>query len=259
MRLIHEVWGVSKLILILLLLVSFIVGALLSYIWTMGYYAPQEFHLPSQANVAIERVEFFAQNATFFNVTILNPSYSNSSVKITRIAAITKEDNRLHEINASSPPLPYVLERGVSQIFKCNWNWASYNGIKLPYTDAPVEILVLIEDGSGATFEVKRPVVTLVSEVMFNSSISLIYFNVTVRNLNSSATYVNVTSIRVDVTNITPDMVTPSLPYGLSRGDLPVTFRVSWNWTDYQGRIIAISVSTQQGYVPNRIQLTLPT
>lgn len=78
MRLIHDIKGISKLVLILLRLIDFVLGALLSYIWTMGGYAPPEFHLPSQANVTIEKVELDVQNARFFNVTALNPSYSPS-------------------------------------------------------------------------------------------------------------------------------------------------------------------------------------
>jgi len=258
MQLVHDVRGVSKLVLILLLLIDFVLGAILSYIWTMGFYAPQEFHLPKQANITIENVEFFAQNASFFDLTVLNPSYSNSSIKITKIAARTTDDNRVHVINVSSPPLPHTLERSASQTFRCNWNWANYTGIKLPYTTAPVEILVFIEDGSGATFQDLRPVVNLlISEVNFNSSLSLTYFNVTVQNLESSATYVNITSISLDVANITRDMVTPSLPFGLAPGDPPATFRVSWNWTDFQGKEVTIGLRTLQGYLASSRRLTL--
>jgi len=143
MRLIRDAEGVSKIFLILLLLVSFILGALLSYIWTMGYYAPLEFHLPSQANITVE-------NVTFFNVTILHPSYSPSTnVEIEQIMVSTS-DGLLHAPASTDPPLPYTLARGNSLTFKSSWNWTSY-------TAQTVNVIVMISDGSGATFPTQTP------------------------------------------------------------------------------------------------------
>ncbi len=251
MRLVHDVKGVSKLILIILLLISFVFGALLSYVWTMGFYAPSEFHLPKQPTIVIENVAFNEQDASFFNVTVLNPSYSPSDALISRIEARTTDDNRIHTMNVSAPPTPYTLKRGESQEFKCFWNWANYTGIKLPFTDRPVEIRVFMEGNIGEIVVTKKPyVLLLISDVSFNSTISSNHFNITVRNMESSVTYVNVTSISVDVANITADMVTPhTLPYGLAPGDPAVTFTVAWNWTAYQNQSITIGVHTRQGYV----------
>lgn len=258
MRLIQNTMGISKLILILLLLISFIIGALVSYVYTMGYYASSEFKLPSSSVITIESVEFPEQDTSFFNVTMLNPSYSPTSANITRIAARTTDDNRVHEISDTSPPLPYLLNRGVSQTFRCSWNWANYTGIKFPYTGAPVEVFVFLEDKTGAVFEKPKPHVTLfITKIKFNSTVSVNYFNVTVENSQSSATYVNITSISVNVANITTDMVTPSLPYGIAPGDPPATFIVSWNWTDYQGESVTIGVHTLQGYM-HQSTITIP-
>jgi len=151
MRLIHDVKGISKLIFILLLLVSFIVGALLSYIWTMGYYASLEFHLPSQKNITIENVEFFSvENVTFFNVTILHPSYSPSTdVEIKQITVST-DDGLLHSPTATDPQLPQPLARGSSLTVKSFWNWANYTG-------QTVNVIAFVADGSGATFGASIP------------------------------------------------------------------------------------------------------
>jgi hypothetical protein len=258
MRLIQDVKGVSRLFFVLALIVSFIIGALLSYTWAMGYYAPQEFRLPSGANCTVENVAFDPQNTSYFNVTVLNPSYSPSNVTVSKILARTTDDNRVHEINGSSPIIPYVLQQGVSQTFKCGWNWANYTGIKLPYTDAPVEILVFVKSGSGATFETKKPYVLLyIADLAFNSTKSVDYFEITVKNGDSSVTYVNITSVSVSLGNITSNMVTPSLPYGLAPGDAPVTFRVSWNWAAYQNQTVTVGVHTLQGYLHYRTR-TIP-
>jgi len=257
MGLIHNVKGISRLMFVLLLLIDFVLGVLLSYIWTMGFYAPLEFSLPSKANVSIENVEFSAQDTSFFNITVLNPTYSNSTITVTKIAARTTDDRSFHEITVIAPSVPYLLERGVSQTFKCTWNWANYTDIVVPYQDYPVEIMVFIQEGSGATFQVKRPYVRLIMGVKFDPAISLEYFNVTLQNMEYSVTYVNVTSISVDVANITAGMVTPNLPYGLAPGDQPVTFKIFWNWTDYQSKKVTIGAHTQQGYV-NYVTRTLP-
>lgn len=257
MRLIQNTKGISKPILILLLLISFIIGALFSYVYTMGLYASSEFKLPSRSIITIESVEFSDQDTSFFNVIVLNPSYSPTNVSITRIVVRTTDDNKIHEISDTSPLLPYLLKRGISQMFRCNWNWANYTGIKLPYTGAPVEVFVFLEDKTGAVFEVRKPhVILVISEIKFNSTV-MNHFNITVENLQSSATYVNITSISLNVANITSDMVTPSLPYGLAPGDPPATFKVSWNWTDYQGESVTVGVHTLQGYMHRRT-VTLP-
>jgi hypothetical protein len=259
MRLVHDVKGVSKLILIILLLVSFVVGALVSYVWTMGFYASQEFNLPKGGSVSIEGVSFSAQDTSYFEVTVLNPSYSTSTVKLTKITARTIDDNRLHEVNNSVPPLPYTLERGQSVTLKCDWSWASYTGIGFPYASTWVHIVVDIEDGSGATFTIKEPVVSFsISEVTFNSAIAYNHFNITVQNQQTSETYVNITSISVNVTSITADMITPAVPYGLAPGDAPAVFKVAWNWLDYRNQTVTVGVHTRQGYVDYRT-ITLPT
>ncbi len=224
----------------------------------MGFYVSLEFKLPSRPDIAIESVEFSDQDTSFFNVTVLNPSYSPDSTNIARIAVRTTDDNRIHEINNTSPLLPYLLKPGDSQRFKCNWNWANYTGIRLPYTEAPVEVLVFKEDKTGEIFEKRKPyVLFLISKTDFNSTVSLNHFNLTIENMESSETYVNVTSISVNVAKITSDMVTPSLPYGLAPGDIS-TFKVLWNWTDYQGATITVGAHTLQGYIHLRT-ISLPS
>lgn len=258
MRLVQNARGISKLILILLLLVSFIIGAIVSYVYTMGYYASSEFKPPSRSIISIETVEFSEQNTSFFDVTVTNPSYSPTSVNITRIMVRTTDDNRVHKISDTLPLLPYRLNRGFSQTFRCNWNWANYTGIKLPYTGAPVEVFVFLEDNTGTVFEVKKPhVILLISEIKFDPAVSVNHFNISVENMQSSATYVNITSISIDVANITRDMVTPSLPYGLAPGDPAAAFKISWNWIDYQGKSITVGVHTLQGYM-HRLTYPLP-
>ncbi len=257
MRLTNDVSGISKIILVLLLLISFILGAVLSYVYTMGYYAPSEFRLPEKSSITIESVEFNEQDTHFFDVTVLNPSYSLSDTSITRIEARTTDDNVVHVITDTVPSIPFVLQRGHSQTFRATWNWANYTGIKLPYTDRPVEIRVFLQDGRGEILELKRPLTRLIiNEVSFNQSISVNHFNVTVENLESSEAYVNITAFILEGNLVPTSKVTPFLPSPLDRGDI-VQFQCFYNWTGLMGQAATIGIDTEQGYIAQRT-LTLP-
>jgi hypothetical protein len=261
MQLIHNVKGISKLILIFLLLVAFAFGALISYVWTMGFYAPFEFSLPSQPTIVIQNVAFNPQDASFVNVTLLNPSYSPSEAAVLLLEARTTDDGLRHAFDVTSPATPYVLGKGKTQTFTCYWNWANYSGIVLPPSAGKtVEIRVLSENDMGEYATVAKPFVSLsITDASFNSTVSLSSFNVTVQNLETSVTYANITSITVDVSeNITADTITPSLPYGLAPGAPAVTFTVPWDWTSYRNQTVIITVHTRQGYIAYHT-ITLPS
>jgi len=256
MQLAHDVTGISKIILVLLLLTSFILGAVLSYVYTMGYYAPSEFHLPEKSFITIQSVEFNKQDTHFFDVSVLNPSYSPSDVNITRIEARGTDDNIVNVIADTVPSIPYLLQKGSSQTFRATWNWANYTGIRLPYTDRPVEIRVFITDGIGGILELKKPLTRLIiTEFGFTQSISVNHFNVTVQNLASSETHVNVTTFIIEGNRVPTDEVTPQLPYTLNPGDNPVQFQCFYNWTGLMGQGATIGVDTYEGYIA---QATVP-
>jgi len=250
MQLTHDVTGISKIILVLLLLISFILGAVLSYVYTMGYYAPSEFRTPEKSSITIQSVEFSKQDTHFFDVTVLNPSYSPSDVNITRIEARTTDDNKVHVTTDTVPPIPFLLQKGHSETFRTTWNWANYTGIRLPYTDRPVEIRVFLTDGRGEILELKRPLTRLImTEFGFNQSVSVNHFNVTVQNLESSETHVNITTFVIKGNQVTADKVTPRLPYTLNPGDTPVKFQCFYNWTGLMGQSATIGVDTHEGYI----------
>ena len=148
MRLVQSTHGISKLMFVIFLLVALIVGATSSYVWTMGYYASKEYQLPEKPTLSIEGVEFSAQDTTYFDVIILNPSYSPSSVNIDQIVVLT-EDGVLHSVEVS-PNLPYSLKVGSSETFKGLWNWSDYTG-------QITKVIVFVADGSGSTAQVPLP------------------------------------------------------------------------------------------------------
>ena len=248
MRLLQGSRGISKLMLVIVLLLDFIVGVTLSYIWTMGYYASPEFQLPIKANITIEDVDFHPQNTTFFNVTILNPSYSQSSVEVSQIAVLTN-DGILHEVEAQALHIP--LEIGSFQTFRGIWDWANYTG-------QTVKVIVYVTEGSGANIQTKiPPYMELTVKAYFNSSISIQRFNVTIQNEEASATYVNINELTINgetipTENMTVNGESVSFPYFLNSSE-SVLFKCAWNWTDYQGQTVTVAVRTLQGYMAKHI------
>lgn len=241
MQLTQNLKGISKLAFLLLLVVFFLLGAIVSYIWTMGFYAPGEFNLPSQTNMTIEDVKFLAENATFFNVTVLNPSYSKSDAVIDRIKVSTN-DGKVHSIVSTSPPMPLTLAPGKSQTIQSYWNWGNYTG-------QTVDVYVLIIGGSGPAIQANTAFMNFsITSVNLDPSVSVNHFNITVQNAGSS-TSVNIKKILVNGSEVStvPNL---TLPYALTNASdaVPVSFMLMKNWTDLQGKTVVIEVQTSEGY-----------
>lgn len=257
MRIVNNLKAISRLFLILLLLISAMIGAFLSYLGVVGYYESLEYRNPETPSITISNVTFSPQNTTYFNLTMLYPTYSTSREPAT-IARITvsTEDEILHDVMNVRPLLPYELPKSESQTFECFWNWGNYTG-------ETVEVSVSVGNGSGATRGFETPLVDLrITDVRFDSTVSVSGFNMTVHNLEWSVTYVNVTRIAVNAQNATA-LDPYTLPYALDPDD-SVPFACSWDWTEYQGQNITIAVHTLQGYTayypgpPQHTTLPLP-
>lgn len=119
MRLARNVKGLSNLGLVLLLIFSFLLGATLSYIFTLGFYASNEYRVPNRNTVVLQSVDFFTENATFFNATVFNPTFSPSAVTVQKIEVVTP-DNKVH--STLTPFLPLSLTVGASKTLQCFWN-----------------------------------------------------------------------------------------------------------------------------------------
>jgi len=238
MKLIRNIKAISKLLLILLLLGAAIIGGILSYLWVMGYVITLGIRVPEKSALAITNTAFNPQNTSYFDVTILNPSYSPEA-SITQIATST-EDGVLHTLAETYPSLSYRLSKAEEKTFRCIWDWANYTG-------ETVKIIASVADGSGSTFEAETPLVALsIIDVSFDSTISVTHFNMTVQNRPESVTHVNITGITVDAEEVTPSV--PEVFPSLGPND-SVHFTCSWDWTDYQGKNVTVAVKTLQGYV----------
>ena len=243
MRLVRNVKALSNLVLVLLLVISFLLGATLSYIYTLGFYASSEYMLPSQNTVALQSVNFLTENATFFTVTIFNPTFSPSAVNVQKIEVVT-EDGKVH--GTFTPGLPLSLEVGGLRVLQSFWNWGNYTG-------QSVLINVRAENGLGSNLLASTPSMNLsILSVDFDPSVTAHNFTITVQN-SGSPIAVNVTRVLV---NGFESLTDPSLskPLGLSNATdaTPVTLIVGHSWVDFQGQSVTISVETLQGYTAYR-------
>jgi len=254
MRLIRNVRGISRLWLIFLLLSALVIGALMSYLWVMGWYVTLRVRPPGTTVVDVESVGFNPQNTTSFNVTLLHPSFSRSDYAfVTRLLVLTR-DGVVDDLDVE-PSLPYKLPVTENKTFEVRWNWANYTGEN-------IGVVVFVVDGSGATFQAQTPFVNLVVDANFNSTISVNRFNMSILNSELSATDVNVTSVAINGETVPPQNLTIngepiSFPYALPRNE-SLSFTCLWNWTNYQGRNVTIAVQTLQGYVRYYTPPTLP-
>ena len=246
MKLIRNAAGISTLILILLLLIAAIVGAVLSYMWTMGYYVNLGVRLPETPIITITNITFNPQDPTFFNLVLLNPTFSPFKASVNKVM-VSREDSSLESVSVL-PTLPQEFSIGKSKTLICNWNWMNH-------TNENIKIHVFITDGSGATFQTQTPIVELViNEVVFNSTISFTHFNMTVQNSASSVTYVNIKSVTLN-TEVVQNL-TPVLPYTL-QPNASIALICSLNWTNYQGEEVTVKVETSQGYTTHYVH-TIP-
>ena len=259
MKFTRNIKAISKLLLILLLLMATIIGAILSYLWVMGYFITLERVIPEKTTVSIENVTFNSQDTSYFFVTLLNPSYSPTEANVTEIVASTGKD--IHNVTEVHPLLPYRLLKGEEETFKCVWNWANYTG-------ETVKIIVFIADGSGSAYEVETsPVELMITAVIF-TPVDTTHFNVTLYNSADSPIDLNFTRVTVTMENGTTLEITgivPSLPHLLSPNSY-TAFKCAWDWSNYRGKNATIAVYTSQGYMAYRlgrtsepVMLTIPS
>jgi len=251
LKLIKNVKALSKLSIIILIITSLIVGALLSYLWVMGYYLTLGLQVPKDPALSIWNVEFTNQSTRYFNVTFFNPSYSKDAT-VTKIAVKT-EDNRLHNVTLPPPGTLYIPRASHifdgKMTFNCTWDWANYTGQNLG-------VIAFVDNGSGPTYETETPFVGLtITEARFDPSISVTHFNLTVQNSQDSATYVNISQIILPTEDLPLTQISPTLPYKLDENQTE-TFTCTWDWTNYQNKSIIITVYTVQGYAAYYTQTT---
>ncbi len=242
MLIVSDTKAVSTLMLIVLILCSTVFGGLISYLLVMS-----NFYNVPQPRVTVEDAVFPVSDATYFNVTILNPSNSASHVNITAIYLRVEGVNQVYNITDVEPYLPFSIRIGTEQTFKCEENWSNFTGemvrIEPVASNAPI---------TGQSF--MTPKVELELRPNFDPAQSVRYFNLTIANLAESI--INLTVSEIDLLGMPiNENVTPTLPYTLSPNQTE-TFRCDWNWETYL--TLKITVKTEEGYESSYLAEELP-
>jgi len=252
--------AMSKLSLLILLLTSGTIGAVLSYLWTVGYFTEMGYRVPEGVTtITITNVTFPIENADYFNVTVMNPTYSKANASITSIALITPTDD-VKMVDSVEPSIPYPLAKGETVTFKCNSNWGEYTG-------QHVTVAVFVEDGSGATTSYHTQLVKLeIAEFSHNTSITISQFNITVQN--PSIIPLDISKILLETEEIPSEDIfvdgqNITFPYRISENESKVFTCHFQLWdseinTGYLGGPHDIVIKTVQGYPTTRTVVFAP-
>jgi hypothetical protein len=242
--------GISTIALILIILGSGLVGAILSYLWTVGYYVEIGIRVPENiTTVTITNITFQVENSTYFHVTVLNPTYSKADAEITSIALVGTAIG-VRAVNSTEPSLPYPLKKGDDVTFRCIMNWGELAG-------ETVEVAIFITDGSGATDSLQTEFAKLeITDLAYNTSATVSQFNMTIRN--RSAIALDVSKLLFGTDAVPQDKIRVSglnitLPYRVPQNE---SRTLVCNWTLWNsetgtgalGTTRTVTVETLQGY-----------
>jgi hypothetical protein len=231
--------AISILILLILMLGSAVFGAVISYLGVMTSF----YNMPSGVSfLIVENADFPLYNASYFDVTILNPSNSALDINITAIRLNVEGRNESLDINTTEPALS-ILSRGTRQTFRCKRNWSNFAG-----ETVRIEPLTANAVATTKSYSIPTPNVRLSIEPSFDVSRSVEYFNLAV--LNNAGVDINLTISEIKVfgivinENVTPSLTPPLiLPPGQSK-----VFQCNYNWEHLRGGNATVTVRTAENY-----------
>lgn len=242
--------GLSTLTVILIVIISAIIGGIISYTFTIAYYTK----IPEETAIAITGVYIDKENVRSFKVNILNPSYSPTNATISRIAVSLKGETQLYDVVETEPSIGngLTIPRGVSLNITClkirkDSSNITFGDFVSNFAGKIFIVHVFSPDSSAANMEATLPFVKLDITADFNSRISFRKFNITLTNNPNSE--VNLTVTNIMVPGVTIDEMDPDVgaqPVVIPRNE-SVCFRFNGSW---HGVVkAALAVYTEQGYV----------
>lgn len=230
--------AVSVLIVILLILISAIIGGLLSYVWVMSNYYLES----SKTSLSITEAVFPIDHGDYFNVTILNPSHSATDTNITAIYLTVEGNLTLLNVTSTEPALPLPIARASYQTIKCNFFWSLFAG-------KTITAHVIGENSSGDAFSVQTAFVGLTATAIFNATESSKHFNLTVSNDKDSAINLTLSKVYFNYLLDIPDTEMPDVTLNstLIANGTSIAFPVFHDWTNFVNPVIR--VRALEGYI----------
>ncbi len=243
MRRSKKVIGIPKQKFIIGLIVAAIIGAVASVAVISLLNIDFGSTLPEKTTISVTDVNVDVENAESFSITVMNPTYSPTQATIKQIMVIT-QDEEVHNILSLSPQLPFELNKGKDQTFECDWNWGDYIG-------ETANIIVVVEEGSGAVYELEAVAVGLeIQQSSFGGS-DTEHFKLYIKNPEESEVDFQITKIVVTLeengTELDMRDTSPALPTILSKNSTNI-INCAWDWGDYRDKEITITAYTSQGY-----------
>jgi hypothetical protein len=250
--------AVSTLAIILLMIISAIIGGLLSYMFTIVLFTK----IPEKTTVTITDVYFDKENARSFKISLLNPSYSPTTATVTRIAVSLKGGLELYDVVVTEPSIEngMVIQKGETLNITClraqrdsaNVPWGKLAG---EFAGQNITVHVFSPDSPAANVEVSVPFVKLhIVDTDFDSKVSFSRFNITISNDVNSEVNLTINEIIVGGVDLTKDDVSPALPLIIASEE-SVHFACNGSWR-YLVKT-TLTVSTEEGYVFSE-ELELP-
>jgi hypothetical protein len=242
--------AISTLIMILLMIVSATIGGIVTYMFAIYPFVA----IPNKTTLSITDVYFDKQNATSFNIAILNPSYSPSDANITGIAVKLAGESQVYNVVGTDPslengliiPVGKTLNITCSKIEKDGFN-STWGEFAAQFAGEKITVLVLASDSSASDMEKTLPFVNLnVTNTIFNSQVSFKNFTITVANKDNSEVNLTISDITILGIDLTADNMSPQLPQAIAAGaSIDFTFtNASWHTL----RNTTAVISTKEGY-----------
>ena len=250
--------AVSTLVIILLIVISAIIGGLLSYMFTIAFFT----RIPEKTTVTITDVYFDKENARSFKISVLNPSYSPANATVTRIALNLKGESQLYDIVATEPPIEngIIIQKGEALNITClraqrdsaNVSWGRLAG---EFAGENVTLHVFSPDSLAANIETFLPFVKLrITDTDFDSKISFNRFNITIMNNRDSEINLTINEITVGGIDLPKENISPMLPLIIANEEA-VRFACNGSW--HKVMETTLTVFTEEGYVFSQ-ELHLP-
>jgi hypothetical protein len=183
------------------------------------------------AYVYVDEINFDYTNSTYFNVTVRSAPESTTEATLSKLNLILTNGTTISPMtNPVLDALPIKLPSNNSQLITCFWDWTTLR-------NQSFTVQVLTKEG----FSVQNRTTTTPSAILWNLGNivfdvgDLQHFNVNVTNMLASLQTINITEVDFNQTSttITPTVVPPGSQY---------TLECTYNWTDFVGSSIGITV-----------------
>jgi len=238
--------AVSTITIILLMIISAIAGGLISYMFTIALYI----EIPKRTTLTITDVHFDKGNASSFDISVLNPSYSPENATITRIGLSLKGEPQIYDVIQTEPPIEngIVIPKGTSLNITCskvrrddvNVTWGSLAG---EFANKTIIVHVFSPDSPAANLETTLPYVKLhIAETVFDAKVSFKKFSITL--INDVNSEINLTLNGMVVAGVENMEISPEPPCTIAKEPVHFAFNGSWHGLNKT----TITIYTEEGY-----------